>query len=108
MDELRKMTFASRPLHGEPHRDGNVLTSPDGPVFIDCEAACRGPVEWDLTALPPGIANHYGRIDPELVQWLRPARSLCVTVWCWMQPQRAPGVAEAARVHLSLVREQLG
>jgi hypothetical protein len=31
-------------------------------------------------------------------------RSLCVAVWCWAQPERAPEVDEAADVHLRLLR----
>lgn len=34
-------------LHGEPH-PGNVLSTTDGPLFIDFETTCHGPVEFDL------------------------------------------------------------
>ncbi|UQN28208.1 phosphotransferase [Brachybacterium kimchii] len=45
-------------LHGEPH-PGNILDSPRGPVFIDLETCCRGPVEFDLAHLRPEGAEHY-------------------------------------------------
>lgn len=40
-----------RPLHGEVHL-GSVLAAAEGPRWIDFEAACTGPLEWDLTGLP--------------------------------------------------------
>ncbi|MCG7310364.1 phosphotransferase family protein [Brachybacterium sp. ACRRE] len=45
-------------LHGEPH-PGNILDSPRGPLFIDLETCCRGPVEFDLAHLPPEAAEHF-------------------------------------------------
>lgn len=38
-------------LHGEPH-PGNVLNTRFGPLFIDLETCCRGPVEFDLAHVP--------------------------------------------------------
>src|SRR5262252_5345878 len=38
---------AEQLLHGEPHQD-NVLGTKNGPLFIDLETCCRGPVEFDL------------------------------------------------------------
>jgi hypothetical protein len=34
-------------LHAEPH-DGNRLTSGGSAVYVDFEAVCRGPLEWDV------------------------------------------------------------
>jgi aminoglycoside phosphotransferase (APT) family kinase protein len=51
-------------LHGEPH-PGNVLASPRGPLFIDLETCCRGPIEFDLAHLPPDAAEHYLPSDPD-------------------------------------------
>ena len=39
-----------RSLHGSP-RAGNRLPSADGPVLLDFETACVGPIEWGLAAL---------------------------------------------------------
>ena len=39
-----------RPLHGSPHA-GNRLPSADGPVRLDFETACLGPIDRDLAAL---------------------------------------------------------
>ena len=38
-------------LHGEPH-PGNVLSTRNGPLFVDLETCCRGPVEFDLAHVP--------------------------------------------------------
>jgi hypothetical protein len=92
-----------RPLHGGPHL-GNVLVTRGGVRFVDFEAACAGPTEWDAGFLPPAGAALLGRLDEELMSMLDEIRSFCVAVWCWAQPERAPEVAEAAEVHLRLLR----
>ncbi len=86
--------------------DGNVLRTDAGPVFIDFEAACLGPKEWDLTALPLSVAACYPDVDWILLDLLSDARSFTVATWCWMQPGRAPEVREAARHHLERLRER--
>jgi hypothetical protein len=37
------------PIHGRPHT-GNWLKGSAGLLLLDFETACRGPVEWDLSA----------------------------------------------------------
>lgn len=76
---LAKHSYAVRPLHGEAHL-GNLLLSPDGPKWIDFEAACFGPSEWDLGALPDEAAASYPNVDVELLRLLRRIHSLCVAV----------------------------
>jgi Phosphotransferase enzyme family len=39
-----------QPLHGDVH-NGNLVATRDGPVWIDFEEVCRGPVEWDLALM---------------------------------------------------------
>lgn len=59
--ELRdavRSTGREQLLHGEPH-PGNILDAPRGPLFIDLETCCRGPVEFDLAHLPLEAAEHY-------------------------------------------------
>jgi Phosphotransferase enzyme family len=94
-----------RPLHGSPH-SGNWLGGSAGPLLLDFETACRGPVEWDLTALGEDALGAFPHIDRELLPVLRRMRSLCVAVKCWLDPERAPEVREAAIVHLRLLRGQ--
>ncbi|MCA1671493.1 MAG: aminoglycoside phosphotransferase family protein [Actinobacteria bacterium] len=56
LDSLRDLDLSTQPLHGDPHLDGNCLFTQEGPVFIDFEASCTGPKEWDLTFLPKEVA----------------------------------------------------
>jgi hypothetical protein len=63
-------------LHGEPHR-GNVLSTRLGPLFIDLETCCRGPVEFDLAHAPVAVSEHYPGVDQAL---LRDCRGLVLAV----------------------------
>jgi len=49
---------AEQLLHGEPH-PGNVLSTKSGPLFIDFETCCRGPVEFDLAHVPENVSARY-------------------------------------------------
>ncbi|MBA2273930.1 MAG: phosphotransferase [Actinobacteria bacterium] len=103
-EAVASLTFEAQPLHGEPHLDGNVLRTDADPLLIDFEAACLGPTEWDLTALPHVVAASYRYVDWPLLDLLSDLRSLTVATWCWMQPERAPEVEEAAHHHLQRLR----
>jgi aminoglycoside phosphotransferase (APT) family kinase protein len=63
-------------LHGEPH-PGNVLNTKDGPLFVDLETCCRGPVEFDLAHVPAVVSEHYRDVDQAL---LRDCRGLVLAV----------------------------
>jgi aminoglycoside phosphotransferase (APT) family kinase protein len=65
-------------LHGEPH-PGNVLNTKDGPLFIDLETCCHGPVEFDLAHVPAAVSAHYPAVDQAL---LRDCRG---SSWRWWQ-----------------------
>jgi hypothetical protein len=53
-------------LHGEPH-PGNVLSTKAGPLVIDLETCCRGPVEFDLAHVPTAVSQHYPDADQALL-----------------------------------------
>jgi len=93
----------ARPLHGSPHA-GNWLRTTKGLLLLDFETACRGPLEWDLTALDDAAVHLFADVDLELVVLLRRMRSVCVGAKCWVEPNRAPDVREATRIHLKLLR----
>lgn len=95
--------LTARPLHGEAHL-GNVLATRDGPCWIDFEAACLGPVEWDVAGFGGEALDHYSDVDRDLLELLSELRSLCVAVWCSMNPDRAPELREAAEHHLHRLR----
>jgi phosphotransferase family enzyme len=90
-------------LHAEPH-DGNILWRADGPVLVDFEAACRGPVEWDLAYLPPAALAAFPGRDDALIARLRPGVSFCVATWCLANPDPTPAVRQAAAIHWDAVR----
>jgi hypothetical protein len=98
---LDAQRFALRPLHGDAQLS-NALATKGGVVWCDFEAACQGPLEWDLSALPvaaDAVIPH----DPERLKWFRRIRSICVAVWCAVEPRRAPEVAEAVDVHVRVL-----
>jgi len=57
IEELRGADVPVQALHGDAH-PGNVLWTPDGPVWNDFEDAWRGPVAWDLACMA-----RTGRLD---------------------------------------------
>ncbi|MEE1931331.1 aminoglycoside phosphotransferase family protein [Streptomyces sp. TRM 70351] len=69
-------------LHGEPHM-GNVLSTNDGPLFIDFETCCRGPVEYDLAHVPAEACEHYPDIDGGLLDECRQLVLAVVAAWRW-------------------------
>lgn len=69
-------------LHGEPH-PGNVLSTADGPLFIDLETCCRGPVEFDLAHVPEAVCAHYPGVDLELLDDCRQLVLAMVAAWRW-------------------------
>lgn len=102
---LATLPADGRPLHGSPH-SANWLLSAGGPLLLDFETACRGPVEWDLAALGDKVLSFFPDADRELICTMRRMRSVCVAAKCWVAPERSPRLREAAEVHLKLLRGQ--
>ncbi|WP_327238835.1 aminoglycoside phosphotransferase family protein [Streptomyces sp. NBC_01317] len=69
-------------LHGEPH-PGNVLSTTNGPLFIDLETCCRGPVEFDLAHVPEAVCAHYPNVDQGLLDECRQLVLAMVAAWRW-------------------------
>ncbi|MFD8805630.1 phosphotransferase enzyme family protein [Streptomyces sp. NPDC059597] len=80
---------AEQLLHGEPHA-GNVLATKDGPLFIDFETCCRGPVEFDLAHAPEEVARHYPGVDHVLLRRCRILVLAMVTAWRWDRDDQFP------------------
>lgn len=76
-------------LHGEPH-PGNLLSTTDGPLFIDFETVCRGPLEFDIAHAPEEIAAHYPGIDQELLQQCRLLMLAIIIAWRWELGDQLP------------------
>jgi len=95
-----------QPLHGECHL-GQAVSSPSGVRWLDFEAACVGPKEWDVAAFDEEGVSAYGTADPALLALSRTARLFCIVTWCWTQPDRAPEIREAAEYHLAYLKTSI-
>ena len=91
-------------LHGEPH-PGNVLSTRVGPLFIDLETCCRGPVEFDLAHVPEAVSERYRDADPELLRQCRILVLAMVAAWRWDRGDQFPNGPGAARDLLSALRQ---
>lgn len=91
-------------LHGEPH-PGNVLNTKNGPLFIDLETCCRGPVEFDLAHVPEEVSECYSGADQRLIGQCRLIVLAMVAAWRWDPSDQFPGGHTAGRELLSALRE---
>jgi hypothetical protein len=94
---------AEQLLHGEPH-PGNVLSTKTGPLFIDLETCCRGPVEFDLAHVPEDVSERYADADEELLSECRILALAMVAAWRWDPGDQLPNGQRAARELLSALR----
>ncbi len=92
-----------QPLHGEPH-PGNVLSTSTGPLFIDLETCCRGPVEFDLAHVPVDVCAHYPAMDQELLDECRGVVLAMVAAWRWDAEDQFPDGQRAGDELVSVVR----
>ena len=94
---------AEQLLHGEPH-PWNVLGTRNGPLFIDFENSCRGPVEYDLAWVPEEVSERYPDADQELVADCRGLMLAIVTACHWRRDDQHPGNTGRAE-WLSTIRQ---
>lgn len=90
-------------LHGEPH-PGNVLAAVNGPVFIDLETCCRGPVEFDLAHVPEAVCRHYANVDQGLLDECRQLVIAMVAAWRWEVGDQFPNGRRFGEECLRLLR----
>ena len=90
-------------LHGEPH-PGNVLNTEEGPLFIDFETCCRGPVEFDLAHVPEGVSERYPVVDQGLLRECRILVLAMVAAWRLDPGDRLPRGRRAAQELLAALR----
>ena len=91
-------------LHGEPH-PGNVLHTEDGPLFIDLETCCRGPVGFDLAHVPEEVSDRYPGADRGLLGECRMLVLAMVAAWRWDPSDQFPDGQRAGRELLNALRE---
>ncbi|MFT2016740.1 phosphotransferase [Streptomyces sp. 796.1] len=94
---------AEQLLHGEPH-PGNVLSTADGPLFIDLETCCRGPVEFDLAHVAEAVCEHYPDVDRDLLDECRQLVLAMVAAWRWDRDDRFPNGRRFGEELLRLLR----
>ena len=90
-------------LHGEPHA-GNLLNTKSGPLFIDLETCCRGPVEFDLAHVPEEVSECYSGADQELLRACRLLVLAMVAAWRWDLDDQLPNGERAGQELLGALR----
>jgi hypothetical protein len=100
--ELEAFDYAELPLHGEPHLD-NLLTPANGPRWIDLEAVCIGPLEWDVAFLSEETASLFPEVDAVLLGLIRTLNSARVATWCWARAD-VGDMRKHGEYHLGQVR----
>ena len=100
---IRERGAPEQLLHGEPH-PGNVLNTKHGPLFIDLETCCRGPVEFDLAHVPDAVSDCYPKVDQALLGQCRVLALAMVAAWRLDPEDQLPRGNDAARELLSALR----
>jgi len=99
-------------LHGDSPAY-NLIDTPSGPLHGDFEDATLGPLEWDLTLLPPSAVESYDatamklglrRVDHDVLAVMTAARMLQV-VSCLALVPRMPSLAQDLAPSLELWRK---
>jgi aminoglycoside phosphotransferase (APT) family kinase protein len=98
---------AEQLLHGEPH-PGNVLATKNGPLFIDLETCCLGPVEFDLAHAPAEVSEHYPDVDEDLLRECRVLVLAMITTWRWDRDDQLPNGHQLGTEWLSEIRAAVG
>jgi hypothetical protein len=95
---------AEQLLHGEPH-PGNLLNTKNGPLFIDLETCCRGPVEFDLAHVPEEVIEHYPDANQDLLSECRALVLAMVAAWRWDAGDQFPNGRRAGQDLMSSLRK---
>jgi thiamine kinase-like enzyme len=103
-DAIAKRGAAEQLLHGEPH-PGNLLMTKSGPLFIDFETCCRGPVEFDLAHVPEEVTAKYPGADQELLRECRRLVLAMVAAWRCEPGDEFPDRERALRELLRALRD---
>jgi hypothetical protein len=97
---------AEQLLHGEPH-PGNVLSTKAGPLFIDLETCCRGPIEFDLAHVPEAVSERYPDVDDALLRECRILVLAMIATWRWDRDDQLPDGRRLGTEWLSQIRAAL-
>jgi Phosphotransferase enzyme family len=94
-------------LHGEPH-PGNLLNTKRGPLFVDLETCCHGPVEFDIAHAPEEVSEHYPALNQNLLRECRVLILAMIATWRWDRADRLPNGRQLGTEWLSQIRAALG
>jgi thiamine kinase-like enzyme len=100
---ISERTRVEQLLHGEPH-PGNVLDTKSGPLFIDLETCCRGPVEFDLAHVPEEVGERYAGADQEVLRACRLLVLAMVAAWRADRDDQLPNRQRAGQALLGALR----
>ena len=101
---IRAHVHEEQLLHGEPH-PGNLLGTAEGPLFIDFETCCRGPIEFDVAHVSDAVSVHYPDLDQALLQECRRLILAMVAAWRWDARDEFPNGRRHAVQVLGLLRD---
>jgi hypothetical protein len=101
--EIGERTSGEQLLHGEPHA-GNLVNTKSGPLFIDLETCCRGPVEFDLAHVPEEVSECYSSADRELLRACRVLVLAMVAAWRWDLDDHLPNGKRAGQELVGALR----
>ncbi len=91
-------------IHGEPH-PGNLLGTRNGPLFIDLETCCRGPVEFDLAHVPEAVSGRFPEVDRSLLDDCRGLALAMVAAWRWDRDDEFPDGRREGQRLLGVLRK---
>ena len=94
---------AEQLLHGEPH-PGNVLTTKNGPLFMDFENTAHGPVEYDLAWVPDEVSERYPDSDHDLVGECRGLVLAIIATHRWSRGDEHPSGRQSGVAFLDVLR----
>lgn len=94
---------AEQLLHGEPH-PWNVLDTKNGPLFMDFENTCHGPVEYDLAWVPKEVSDRYPDADRDLLDDCRGLVLAIVTMHRWSRGDQHPSGRPSGVAFLDVLR----
>jgi hypothetical protein len=103
-ERINSRGAAEQLLHGEPH-PGNLLSTRDGPLFIDLETCCQGPIEFDVAHVPEEVSAHYPDLDQVVLAECRRLVLAMVAAWRWDIRDEFPDGPRHGRNILALLRQ---
>ena len=94
---------AEQVLHGEPH-PWNVLDTKNGPLFMDFENTCHGPIEYDLAWVPDEVSERYPDADQDLVGECRGVVLAIIATHRWSRGDQHPSGRQSGVAFLDVAR----